>query len=102
MEDIERRVAHARPMAEAWAVGDIKGVKENFAESRSQDCLAAAVHAFGAMQQNRVPAFVAAIDAALDKPGKVVAVMDMGPLLRRDGVLARLEAQHLIIEGPAE
>jgi uncharacterized protein YbaP (TraB family) len=102
MQDIERRVVHARPMAEAWAVGDIKGVKEHFAESRSQDCLAAAVHAFGAMQQNRVPAFVAAIDAALDKPGKVVAVMDMGPLLRKDGVLERLEAQHLTIQGPAE
>lgn len=102
MEDLDRGAHHARAMAEAWAVGDIKGVKENFAEPRLTDCLAAAVHAFGAMQQNQAPSFVAAIDAALTKPGKSFAVVDMGPLLRKGGVLEQLEAQHLTIEGPAE
>ena len=94
MADIERRVPHARPMAEAWAVGDIGGVKEHFAEPRITDCLAAAVHAFGAMQQNQVPSMVAAIDAALAKPGKTIAVVDLGPLLRKGGVLEQLEAQR--------
>jgi uncharacterized protein YbaP (TraB family) len=102
MQDIERRVVHARPMSEAWATGDIKGVKEHFAEQRIADCLAGAVHAFGAMQQNQVPAFVAAITTALDKPGKTFAVIDMGPLLRKGGVLAQLEAKGLTIEGPPE
>ena len=102
MEDVERRVTHFRPMGEAWAVGDIIGIKENFTESRIQQCLAAAVHAFGTNQQNVVPGFVAAIDAALDKPGKTFAVVDMGPLLRKGGVLEQLEGQHLTIEGPAE
>jgi uncharacterized protein YbaP (TraB family) len=102
MEDIERRVRHFRPMAEAWAVGDIRDLKEHFAEQRIADCLAAAVHAFGAMQQNQVPAYVAAITAALDKPGKTFAVVDMGPLLRKGGVLAQLEAKGLTIEGPPE
>jgi uncharacterized protein YbaP (TraB family) len=102
MEDIERRIHNVRPMAEAWAVGDISGIKEHFAESRITDCLAAAVHAFGAMQQNQVPGLVAAIDQALDKPGKTFVVIGMGPLLRKNGVLEQLEGQHLAIEGPAE
>lgn len=102
MEDIERRVHHFRPMAEAWAVGDIHDLKEHFAEQRIAECLAAAVHAVGAMQQNQVPAFVTAIATALDKPGKTFAVVDMGPLLRKGGVLAQLEARGLKIEGPAE
>jgi uncharacterized protein YbaP (TraB family) len=102
MEDIDRRVLHARTMAEAWTVGDIKGVKEHFAESRSLECLTAAVRTFGMVQQNRVPAYVAAIAAALDKPGKTFAVVDMGSLLRKDGVLERLEKRGLTIEGPRE
>jgi uncharacterized protein YbaP (TraB family) len=102
MEDIERRVTHFRPMGEAWAVGDIKGIKEHFTESRMQQCLAVAVHAFGANQQNVVPGFVAAIDTALTRPGKSFAVVDLGPLLRKGGVLAQLQAQGLAIEGPPE
>jgi uncharacterized protein YbaP (TraB family) len=102
MQDIERRVPNARPMAEAWAVGDIRSVKEHFAEPRMVDCLAAAVHAFGAIQQNRVPAFVAAIATALEKPGKTFAVVDLGPLLRKGGVLEQLEGRGFTIEGPPE
>jgi uncharacterized protein YbaP (TraB family) len=102
MEDIERRVTHFHPMGEAWAVGDIRGIKENFAESRMQQCLAAAVHAFGALQQNLVPGYVAAITASLDKPGKSFAVIDLAPLLRKGGVLEQLEGHGFIIEGPPE
>lgn len=101
-EDAARMAEHGRAMAEAWVVGNIKGLKEHFAEPRMQDCLAAAVHAYGAIDQNRVPAFVAAIDAALEKPGKTVAVVGMGPLLRKGGVLEQLKAQHLVIEGPVD
>ena len=101
-EDAARMAEHGRAMGDAWVVGDIKGVKEHFAESRTQDCLAAAVHAYGAIDQNRVPAFVAAIDDALDKPGKTIAVIGIGALLRKGGVLEQLEAQHLTIEGPAK
>lgn len=101
-EDAARMAEHGRAMGEAWAVGDIKGLKEHFAEPRTLDCIAATVHAYGAVDQNRVPAFVAAIDAALDKPGKTVAVVGMGPLLRKGGVLEQLKAQHLTIEGPRD
>ena len=102
MEDIDRRVLHARPMAEAWAVGNIKGIKEHFSESRSLECITAAVRTLGAVWQNRVPSIVAAIETALDNPGKTFAVVDMASLLRKDGVLERLEKDGLTIEGPQE
>ncbi len=102
MEDSARMASHGRAMAEAWAVGDIKEVKAHFAVPRIQDCQAATVHAMGAMEQNRIPAFVAAIEAALDKPGKTIAIVGLPPLLRKGGVLEQLEARHLTIEGPAE
>ena len=46
--------------------------------------------------------YTAAINDALDKPGKTIAVIDIGPLLRKNGVLERLKALHVTIEGPAE
>ncbi|HET7085211.1 MAG TPA: TraB/GumN family protein [Rhizomicrobium sp.] len=101
-EDAARMAEHGRAMGQAWAVGDIKGLKEHFAEPRMMDCIAAMVHAYGAVDQNRVPAFMAAIDAALDRPGKTIAVVGMGPLLRKGGVLEQLKAQHLTIEGPGD
>jgi len=102
MEDAARAAEHGRAMAEAWAVGNIKEVKAHFAVSRLQDCQAATVHAIGDIEQNRIPAFVTAIDAALDKPGKTVVVVGLLPLLRKGGVLEQLETQHLSIEGPTE
>jgi uncharacterized protein YbaP (TraB family) len=102
LEDIDRLSKHAQAAAEAWAVGDVKGVKAHFAESRLFDCMAAAAHTVAAMNQNSVDATVTAIDTALQKPGKTIALVSMGPLLRKGGVLEQLEARHLTIEGPAE
>jgi len=102
MEDVERQKVHARAMAEAWVVGDIRNVKAHFAESRAQECLTVTVKTIGTNNQNIVPAFVTAIEAALTKPGKTIAAVGIGPLLRKDGVLERLESKGLIIEGPTE
>ena len=49
-----------------------------------------------------VRTFVTAIDAALNQPGKTIVVINMGPLLRKNGVLERLTARHITIEAPAE
>lgn len=100
LEDTQRRAAHARPMAEAWAVGDIEGMKTHFFESREMDCMAASVKSLGPLQQAQVTDMVAAITAALEKPGKTFAVVQIGPLLRKDGVLERLQARGLSIEAP--
>jgi hypothetical protein len=62
----------------------------------------AAVHSVADISERDVSDYTAAINAALDKPGKTIAVIDIGPLLRKNGVLERLEALHITIEGPAE
>ncbi len=100
LEDTERRIMHARPMAEAWAVGDIEGMKAHFTESRTMDCMAAAVKTLGALQQAQVTDMVGAIARALEKPGKTFAVVQIGPLLRKGGVLEQLQARGLTIEAP--
>lgn len=102
LEDIDRLSRHGEAAAQAWAVGDIKGVKAHFAEQRLLECFAAATKSVAALNQSGVTAMITAIDAALEKPGKTIVLIGMGPLLRRNGVLEQLEAQHLTIEGPAE
>ena len=102
VEDTDRAFAHAVPAAEAWAVGDIKGVKANYGESRVLDCVTAAVHSVADINERNVADYTSSINAALDKPGKTIAVIDIGPLLRRNGVLERLEALNVAVEGPAQ
>jgi len=102
VEDVDRLSQHAAAAGAAWAVGDIKGVKAHFAESRTNDCMDGLVHSLGDVDQKRVAAFTDAIDEALNKPGKTIVVMGIGPLLRKGGVLEQLEARHMTVEGPAE
>jgi hypothetical protein len=102
VEDADWELNHAKAAADAWAVGDIKALKANYGESRLADCVIAAVHSVADISERDVADYTAAINDALDKPGKTIAVIDIGPLLRKNGVLDRLEALHVTIEGPAE
>lgn len=102
VEDVDRQIAHAVPAAQAWAIGDIKDLKANYGESRLANCVIAAVHSVADISERDVADYTSAINAALDKSGKTIAVIDIGPLLRRGGVLERLQALHVAIEGPAE
>jgi len=45
---------------------------------------------------------VAAIDGALKNGGKTVAIVNLGPLLRKGGVLEKLAAMGVAIQAPAE
>jgi hypothetical protein len=102
VEDVNWAIVHADRSARAWAVGDIKTVKANYSEWRLGTCIVAAVQKFSDIDGRNVSEYVAAIDAALDKPGKTIVVINMGPLLRKNGVLERLTAKHVTIEAPAE
>ena len=94
-------LGHADKAGRAWVVGDIRTVKANYGESRFGACVLAAVRAMGDIDARNIADTVAAIDAALNQPGKTIAVVNMGPLLRKNGVLEQLEARHVAIEGPA-
>ena len=102
LEDVNWALGHANTAARAWAVGDIKTVKAHYREWRLGNCIMAAVQKFSDIDGRNIAEYVSAIDAALDKPGKTIAVIHMGPLLRKGGVLERLQARGIAIEGPAE
>jgi len=102
VEDVNWAIGHADRAARAWAVGDIKTVKANYSEWRLGNCIMAAVQKFSDIDGRNVSEYVSAIDAALNQPGKTIVVINMGPLLRKNGVLERLTARHITIEAPAE
>ena len=102
LEDVTWALGHADTAARAWAVGDIKTVKAHYSEWRLGNCVMAAVQKFSNIDERNIAEYVSAIDAALDKPGKTIVLIYMGPLLRKNGVLERLQARGIAIEAPAE
>ena len=102
VDDVSWALAHSGKTARAWAVGDIQGLKANFGESRLYNCVAQAVQAIGDIDARNSAATVAAIDTALNQPGKTIVVLGLGLLLRKGGVLEQLKARHITIEAPAE
>lgn len=102
LEDVNWELSHAAPAAQAWAMGDITALKANYGEARLAHCVIAAVKSVADISERDVADYTAAINDALGKPGKTIAVMEIGPLLRKNGVLQRLETLHATIEGPAE
>lgn len=102
VEDVTWGREHAARAAQAWAVGDIRTVKAHYSESRLFGCVIAQVERIGSIDARNIAETAGAINAALNQPGKTVALVQMGPLLRKDGVLARLKAQGVSIEAPAE
>ena len=102
MEDVSWALGHADTAARAWAVGDIKTVKAHYSEWRLGNCVMAAVQKFNDIDGRNIAEYVSAIDAALNQPGKTIVVIHMGPLLRKTGVLERLQALGIDMEHPAE
>jgi hypothetical protein len=101
-EDISWARLHAVRAAQAWAVGDLRTVRDHYSESRLFGCVIAQVERIGNIDARNTAETVAALDKALSEPGKTVALVQMGPLLRQGGVLARLKAQGVAVEAPAD
>jgi hypothetical protein len=101
LDDIDVMEAHARLAADAWAVGDVEGIKAHYSEPKALDCLGQSA-SFTRLWQRSVDDTVGAVDTALEHRGKTVIVINIGELLRKNGVLERLKAQGLQIEGPGD
>jgi hypothetical protein len=101
LNDLDAEAARAGPLAQAWAVGDLATVKGGMTANLLDQCLlqltsATALLDYGTRQS------VDAINAALAKPGKTVAIIDLKFLLRSGGVLDRLKAQGAEVSVPRE
>ena len=99
LDDIDIESAHAAAAAEAWAVGDLDGIKAHYSETKLDACLQQS-SAYSKMRERAIADMANAIEAALKRPGKTFAIIPMGIWLRKSGVLERLEAAGLTVSGP--
>jgi uncharacterized protein YbaP (TraB family) len=102
INDVEFQNTHAEAAAEAWAIGDVAGIKAHFTESRIFQCLFGLAPEPIALLNRATADTVSAIETALNGGGRTVAVVGIGQLLRRNGVLERLHADGIAVEGPPE
>ncbi len=99
LDDMDAIAAHAVSRAQAWAAGDLGGIKANYSEQRFESCIQA-VPTAAALFQRAVNDSLGAANAALAQPGKTVMAVPLGALLRKDGLLDRLTAEGLTVEAP--
>lgn len=85
--------------AEAWNEGDVRGALAN--ERTYERCMAL-VPGAAAFDERAKADQAAAIEAALQKPGHSIAVVQLRPLLAQGGVLDRLRAKGYAIKTPGE
>lgn len=101
IRDIDFQSRHAAAAANAWAIGDVAGMMTNWSPSNYYECLVQlSSHATG-IDARSVDDTVQAINEALAGGGETVAVVDIGLLLRKGGVLDRLKADGVGITAPA-
>jgi uncharacterized protein YbaP (TraB family) len=101
LDDIDILTKHAQPAARAWADGDLETLKAHYSEPKALDCLSQSA-SFNKLWERSVNDTVGAVDTALKRPGKTVLVIEFGELLRKNGILDRLRAEGLTVEGPGD
>ena len=99
MDDVDHEASQARSMAAAWAKGDLKTVGETYKASLLNSCLMR-IPSLEKLLDRGTDLGVQTVQAALIKPGKSVAVVDLNFLLRPNGVLDRLKALGATITVP--
>lgn len=100
IRDIDFQSRHAAAAANAWAVGDVAKMMANWAPSNYYECLVQLSPHATAIDARSIDDTVQAIDAALAGGGRTIAVVDIGILLRNNGVLDRLKASGVSVSGP--
>jgi uncharacterized protein YbaP (TraB family) len=92
MDDIDREAARAPANAKAWANADLKAIGQSYTISVFDRCLMQSPSFQGLLERGMTQG-LQAIEAALQRPGKTVAIIDLNFLLRPGGMLDRLKAK---------
>jgi len=100
LDEISFAVTHARAATEAWAVGDLKTVQRLSPDSALLACLEGAPST-RALLGKTVDQTVAAINTALETPGKSLIVLPLSALLTPNGALQQLTEQGASVTTPA-
>lgn len=101
LDQNDAEAAGARAVSLAWAQGDVRAVRAAYQPGLVESCLARLPGA-EALVERGVADTVRAVEAALRRPGRTVAVVDLSLLARPDGVLERLRAAEAEVTAPAE
>lgn len=96
---VESEASKSQALAQAWAAGDLRGVKAAYGPPALERCVQQAPTA-AALIERGTEQGVEAILAALGRPGRTVAVIDLNYLLRPNGVLDRLTARGAQVSAP--
>jgi uncharacterized protein YbaP (TraB family) len=91
---------YAQNIAEAWARGDVDGVKAAQAQMATETCLEA-TPGVAQLQDKVAQDWAKDLAASVRKPGKTVVAVDMESLTRKGGLLDQMRAQGLDVIGPA-
>ena len=89
LDDIGFLQANVAAASRAWAVGDLPTVRDHYRDLRFVDCIKDAP-VTSDLAAARAQDLADAIEAQLTRPGRRVAVVLLGDLVRRDGALDRL------------
>lgn len=101
LKDFDTVRAHAIPAADAWAEGNIAGIKAHYSTGLAESCVKQSKK-FGELDARAVNDMLKAVRAALATPGKTVMLIDVGWLFRSTGVADQLRSEGVTIEGPGE
>ena len=101
LSEIDYDASHATTIGTDWANGDLASVRARYSTSAAQRCL---MHAPGGagLLADQIGQSAGALNAALDRPGVTIAVVDLAFLLPANGVLDRLRASGATVTSPAD
>jgi hypothetical protein len=100
VDDTERVARDADRAANAWADGAILAAQPHYSETRLLDCATSLSPRAASVEVAHNTMLANAIDTALKTPGKSVAVIPLGPLTRKGGVLDLLGSKGVTIHQP--
>lgn len=101
LDQLDHEREHAEPAARAWTVGDLQQVRRHYTRAMTADCYPEK-QIVQAQRTQALAEQLAALQAALSRPGRTVAVMELGDLLSPDGLLQRLRGDGVRISEPSD
>lgn len=101
LDQLDRETGRPRELGDAWAEGDLRTVRTSLRASALERCLRRTTKGRSVLD-GQVQQAAKALEAALDRPGKTVAVIDLAYVLPLQGVLDRLKASGATIDYPPE
>lgn len=102
LDNIEYYQFEMPSVADAWAHSDLKTVLQYYRDPSYITCLLKSRKSANSYDAESVDRMTNAIRQALKKPGKVVVVVIVTDLLRKDGVLDRLKAEGVTVTAPSD